>query len=181
MAGMMEKSETGPANIVGISMVGTIALQLALEYPQLVEKLILVSTFAVLCPDTLSEWLYFLQRFILVNTLGLPGQVKLPDSQNEPFHRILVDSIMKADLYAYRAVICSLGLFNIVERLREIKVPTLLVNGTKDTIVPPARQPHLREGISGAKQVIDPNTGHAMNMDHPETFNSELIAILRER
>jgi pimeloyl-ACP methyl ester carboxylesterase len=182
MAGLLEELRTGPAHVVGLSMGGTIAQQFALDYPHLTRKLVLVSTFAALRPDRLSGWLYFIQRFILVNTLGLPAQAKVvaqrifPGPRNGQLREMLVQTISRADPRAYRKAMASLGLFNSVKRLGEIKIPTLVVTGADDTTVTPARQQSLVEAIPAARQVIVPDAGHAVPVDQAERFNRELLA-----
>jgi len=185
LAKLREDLGTGPAHVVGLSMGGTIAQQFALDYPQLTRKLVLVCTFAVLRPETVSGWFYFLRRFLVVNTLGLPAQAKFvagrifPDPQNESLRQLLVASILQADPRAYRAAMRALGLFNSVHRLKEIRVPTLVVTGMKDTTVSPARQKKLADGIAGAQQVILPEAGYAFPIDRPDLFNQELLSFLK--
>jgi 3-oxoadipate enol-lactonase len=187
LAGLIEELGVGPVHVVGLSMGGTIAQQFALDYPYLTLKLVLVSTFAILRPETLNGWLYFLQRFILVNTLGLPAQAKavsrrvFPRLQDEPLREMLVETISHADPRAYRKAMASLGLFNSVKRLGEIKVPTLVVTGKDDTTVTPARQQLLVNGIPGARQVLIPEAGHAVPVDQAEMFNRELLNFLGEK
>ena len=186
MAGLIEELGVGPAHVVGLSMGGIIAQQYALDYPHLTSKLVLVSTFAFLRPDTLSGWLYFLQRFILVHTLGLPAQAKavarrvFPGPNNEQLQGMLVMAISRADPRAYRKAMTSLGLFNSVKRLGEIKASTLVVTGQEDTTVTPARQQLLVNRIPGARQVLVPDAGHAVPVDQAELFNLELLKFLGE-
>jgi 3-oxoadipate enol-lactonase len=185
MATLLEELGTGPAHVVGLSMGGTIAQQFALDFPLLTRSLVLVSTFSVLRPDNLSGWFYFLQRFIVVSTLGLPSQAKVvaqrvfPGPQVENLREMLVETISRADPRAYRRAMVSLGLFNSVKRLQEIKVPALVMTGADDTTVLPARQQTLAQGIVGARQVIFPAAGHAVPIDQPELFNRELLAFLQ--
>lgn len=184
LASLLEKLQTGPAHVVGLSMGGTIAQQFALETPHLTRSLVLVSTFAVLRPDSLSGWYYFLQRLILVNTRGLPAQANVvaqrifPDPRHAQLREMLVETISHADPRAYRKAMASLGLFNSVKRLGEIKVPTLVVTGANDTTVTPARQRILVEGIPASRQVIIPDAGHAVPVDQAERFNRELLEFL---
>ncbi len=184
MAGLLEELHVAPVHVVGLSLGGTIAQQFALDYPHLTCKLVLVSTFAFLRPGNMSGLLYFLQRFILVNTQGLPAQAKVvaqhifPDGEHEELRTILVDSICRADPRAYRKAMTSLGLFNSLRRLNEIKAPTLVVTGADDTTVIPARQQLLVEGISAARQVVIPNAGHAVPVDQADVFNRELLKFL---
>jgi 3-oxoadipate enol-lactonase len=184
IAELIEELGLGTAHVVGLSMGGTIAQQLALDYPHLLRKLVLVSTFAILRPDTISGWLYFIQRFILVNTLGLSAQAKVvshrifPGPQNAPLRAMLVDTISRADPRAYRKAMTCLGLFNSVGRLPEIVSTTLVITGSDDSTVTPARQQLLVRGIPGARQVIIPHAGHAVPVDQAETFNRELMNFL---
>lgn len=184
MADLLEELQSGPAHIVGLSLGGTVAQQFAMDSPLLTRKLVLVSTFAVLRPDNLSGWYYFIQRFILVYTHGLPAQAKVvaqrifPDPRDEQVRKILVETISRADPRVYRKAMASLGLFNSVNRLIEIKAPTLVVTGAEDTTVNPARQRLLVDGIPNARQVIVPNAGHAVPVDQRERFNKELLEFL---
>lgn len=184
MASLLEELQTGPAHVVGLSMGGAIAQQIALDYPHLTRRLVLVSTFAILRPDTLSGWLYFVQRAILVNTLGLPAQARVvaqrvfPGPRYGPLREMLVETISRADPRAYRKAMASLGLFNSMKRLGEIKIPTLVVTGADDTTVTPARQRLLVDGIPTARQVIVPDAGHAVPGEQAERFNWELLAFL---
>jgi 3-oxoadipate enol-lactonase len=185
MAELLHELDAVPVHVVGISMGGTIAQQIAFDFPNLVRKLVLVDTFAVLRPTKLSGWFYFLQRFILVHTLGLPTQARFvamrifPCDDQQVLRDLLIEQITQADPRAYRAAMRSLGLFTSVKRLREIKVPTLVITGEKDTTVPLSSQSILAAGISGARQVFIPNAGHAVSIDQPELFNKELLGFLR--
>jgi 3-oxoadipate enol-lactonase len=184
-AALLEELQTGPAHVVGLSMGGTIAQQFALDFPQLTCSLVLVSTFAVLHPNTLSGWFYFMQRFILVNTLGLSTQAKVvaqhifPRPSDGQLREILIKSISRADPRAYRKAMASLGLFNSVKKLADILVPALIITGGDDTTVPPSRQRLLVDGIPGARQVIIPDAGHAVPVDKVKWFNQELLAFLQ--
>jgi 3-oxoadipate enol-lactonase len=93
---------------------------------------------------------------------------------------MLVETISRADPRAYRKAMTSLGLFNSVNRLGEIKVSTLVVTGADDSTVSPARQRMLVDGIPSARQVIIPDAGHAVPVDQAERFNRELLAFLQD-
>jgi 3-oxoadipate enol-lactonase len=186
MAALLNELCTGPVHVVGLSMGGTIAQQFALDFPHLTRSLTLVSTFSILRPDNLSGWLYFLRRFIVVSTLGLPAQAKVvawrifPDPRHEQLREMLVESISRADPRAYRKAMASLGLFNSGKWLGQIKIPTLVVTGADDSTVLPARQRRLAQGILGARQLIIPEAGHAVPIDQPERFNQELLSFLKQ-
>jgi pimeloyl-ACP methyl ester carboxylesterase len=184
LAELLSELRIGSVHIVGLSMGGVIAQQFALDYPQLVRKLVLVSTFSVLRPGNLSQWGYFLQRAVVVHTLGLKQQSEIvarrvfPDVGQEALRLMAAEQIASADPRAYRAAMRSLGLFNSQRRLKEIKVPTLVITGECDSTVSPVRQKLLADGIPGARQVVIPNAGHAVAIDQFEAFNLALLNFL---
>ena len=184
LADLLAELHTGPVHVVGLSMGGVIAQQFALDYPELVCKLVLVSTFSVLQPSGLSQWLYFAQRALVVHTLGLEMQSKIvaervfPGAGQQVLREMAQKQIAEADVRAYRAAMRSLGLFNSRQRLKEIKAPTLIISGANDSTVTPARQKMLANEIRGARQVVIPNAGHAVAIDQSEAFNGELLRFL---
>lgn len=186
LAYLLEALQTGPCHVVGISMGGTIALQLALEEPHRIKKLILVNTFARLRPRTPSLWLYFTVRFILVHTLGLPAQARavarriFPLANQQAYRQELIQEICQAKPAGYRAAMRALARFNVSHRLAEIRIPTLVVSGENDTTVPMSAQGELAQGISGSRHVFIPRAGHAVIIDQPERFNNTLLEFLQE-
>jgi len=88
--------------------------------------------------------------------------------------------ISRADPRAYRRAMFSLGIFDSRRRLKEIKSPTLVVTGAQDSTVSPARQKLLVYGITGARQEVILNAGHAVPVDQMEKFNQALLDFLKE-
>lgn len=87
---------------------------------------------------------------------------------------------MQADPRAYRATMRALARFNVVGRLREIGVPTLVITGESDTTVQPKYQRALATRIPSARRVVIPEAGHAVTADQPQAFNRELLDFLKE-
>jgi 3-oxoadipate enol-lactonase len=186
MADLLAELQTGPAHIVGISMGGVIAQQMAFDFPQRIRKLVLVNTFSALRPESLGSWMYLLGRFAMVHTLGLPVQAKVVArrifalAEQEELRKMLITTITQSDPRAYRAAMRALALFDSRRRLAEIRNHTLVITGDQDTTVPPLRQKLLVEGIPGARQVVIPNAGHAVSVEQADAFNRELLAFLKE-
>ncbi len=181
---LLDHLEIEQAHVVGISMGGTLALQLALDHPDRVQKLVLVNTFAALRPDNASQLFYFLLRLILVHTLGLPAQAKavtqriFPHPEQEILRQELLNQILQADRRGYRAAMRALARFNVIDRLAGIRCPTLVITGQNDTTVAPQRQKTLVECIPGARQVVIANAGHAVSVEQSELFNQILTGFL---
>ena len=174
------------AHVAGISMGGTIALQLALDYPNLVDKLVLINTFSSLRPKRASIWLYFAFRLFLVHTLGLDTQARtvskriFPNPEQAELRKVLIEQINQADLRGYRATMRALGLFTVTSRLSEIRNQTLIVTGQDDTTVPAENQQTLADCIPNARQIILSNAGHALIVEQPEKFNYIFLQFLRD-
>jgi 3-oxoadipate enol-lactonase len=186
LADLVTSLNAAPVHLVGLSMGGVVAQQFALDYPWHVRNLVLVSTFGALWPKNLSQWLYFLQRFIVVHTLGLPTQAKFvakrvfPHPEQADLRRMAQEQIARADPRAYRAAMRTLALFDSRKRLPRLNIPTLVISGANDTTVPPERQTLLARAIPNARQVILPNAGHAAAIDQAEAFNRHLLEFLHK-
>jgi pimeloyl-ACP methyl ester carboxylesterase len=66
------------------------------------------------------------------------------------------------------------------ERIAEIDVPTLVITGDRDTVVPTADSEAIAQKIAGAKLVVISNTGHLPNEEKPVEFVSEVIKFIEE-
>ena len=185
LAALVNELPSSPIHVVGLSMGGVIAQQFALDYPMLVKKLVLVSTFAVLQPSSLSQWFYFVQRALVVHTMGLSAQSKIvarrvfPGPDQAELRMMAEKQIASADPRAYRAAMRSLAFFNSRRRLREIKAPTLVISGADDNTIATVYQKVLADEIPGAEQVVIAKAGHAVAIDQYEQFNTILTGFLR--
>ncbi len=62
--------------------------------------------------------------------------------------------------------------------LKDIKMPVLVIGGTDDTLIPPALQREIAEGIAGAQLALVPDTGHITNMEAPVAMNAVIEKFL---
>jgi pimeloyl-ACP methyl ester carboxylesterase len=116
------------ANVLGISLGGRIALMLALEHPDAVAKLVLISTSARVLPRT---W-----RFRL---LGLVSSMPiLRGKYPQPRYAFI------------RQRDASTG-FDCTARLPAVAAPTLILHGKRDKTAPYALAEELHHGIRGSK------------------------------
>jgi 3-oxoadipate enol-lactonase len=175
-----------PVITVGISMGGTIALQLALDYPRLTKKLVLISTFARLRPKRFDEMGFLLGRFVIAHMRGKEYQAGLvarrmfPHPDQEYLRNELIHQILQSNEHVYRQAMQSLALFDVRKRLGEVMCPTLVISGENDSTVPIANQVELAGGIRGAKHVIIRDAGHALIVDQVARFNTELLSFIQE-
>jgi pimeloyl-ACP methyl ester carboxylesterase len=70
--------------------------------------------------------------------------------------------------------------FDVMTRLGEILVPTLVVGGAEDSMAPPKFVRFLAEGIPNAQLVLLPGVGHYPQAEQPEAFNRALSEFLTD-
>jgi pimeloyl-ACP methyl ester carboxylesterase len=63
--------------------------------------------------------------------------------------------------------------------LPRINVPTLIIAGGQDKVMPMAAAQSLKDGISGSRLVVIGEAGHMVNMEESETFNLQLRDFLQ--
>ncbi len=184
MALFLQKLNAHPAHVVGISMGGTVALQLALDHPELVGKLVLVNTFARMKLASLRDALYLFTRLLLSSFMGPEKQAEMvarrvfPRPEHETLRKNLRQRILHTNPCSYRSALKSLQKFDVFHRLGELKMPVLVVTGAEDTTVPPRVQEEMARAIPGAQHVIVERSGHGVIADNPEAFNKILLEFL---
>jgi pimeloyl-ACP methyl ester carboxylesterase len=184
IAKILSRLNIPSAIIIGISMGGTVALELVLNHPSLVQSLVLVNTFSKLRPKNSSYLFLSAFRYFLVLTLGIPAQARyvvarlFPNDDQEYLRNSFYDQITQANPSGYRTTMRSLAKFNMDGRLNEINVPTLVVTGENDSIVEPAIQSRMAQNIPEAKHVVIKDADHAVIVEKPEKFNQTVLNFL---
>ena len=90
---------------------------------------------------------------------------------------ILGDTTLFGQARAYEAILDM----NYDNRLAEIRTPTLIVAGAKDSSTPPSRMQMYADGIAGARMEIIEAAGHFPNIDQPGAFNAVLDGFIHEQ
>jgi pimeloyl-ACP methyl ester carboxylesterase len=70
--------------------------------------------------------------------------------------------------------------YDFRDRLSSIHVPTLLVWGKQDMLVPVADADEFERRIAGARKLVMDDTGHVPMLERPRTFNDQLLQFLSE-
>jgi pimeloyl-ACP methyl ester carboxylesterase len=62
--------------------------------------------------------------------------------------------------------------------LAQVSVPTLVITGAEDEMIPVEESRRIASAVRGAKLVIIPGAGHLANLEQPEAFNAALTGFL---
>ena len=186
------------AALIGLSLGGRIALELALVHPELVEALVLV---APGLPD--HEWSREAnaasdEEDRLFEAGDLDGAVEVnlrfwvdgpgqPPDRVEPGVRERVRTMLRRSYELYRRALeeGEPGPAEVLrppasERLAEIRVPTLIVVGDADVPDIVAICDRLAAGIPGARKVVYPGVAHMLPMERPAEFNRLVLYFLAQ-
>jgi pimeloyl-ACP methyl ester carboxylesterase len=175
--GVMDAAGLGRAHVVGTSLGGMIAQELALSSPERVEKLVLVCTtpggpnaapmpavtVELIAAAPTLEPLAALRRFV-ENALA-------PDPPEDLVERILAHRIATAQPPAAWAAQAAAGMsFDAWDRLPTLQAPTLVVHGSEDVVVDPANAELLVDRIPGAELWRLEGCGHLLFWEAPARF-----------
>src|SRR5919201_358594 len=197
------------AAVMGVSMGGSVAGGMALESPEKVERLILVDALGVGAPRAVLAYRVLLTRGLGELTLSStaralrrmnpkvirrfwawylrrPGSVdKILSDERIADHGALLakPEYRAAYLSALRSIAGMRTLRNnivVQHRLKELRMPTLLIWGRHDHIFPAAHaQAAARDLPDGRVEIFD-DSGHTPQMEEPERFNRVVLDFLKQ-
>ncbi len=182
LAGFANKFSADDFIVLGLSLGGVIAQQMALDHPERIRRLVLVSTFATLRPKSTQTVIYFLHRFLRAMLNGPEKQASLvawhifPAEGQAGRREELVRCILQSDPKAYRSAMRQIALFDSRKHLPALRMPVLVLGGADDQTAPVSVQAELAGCIPGAEQIIIQQAGHAVPVDQPEAFNQAVMA-----
>lgn len=160
-----------PTILVGHSMGGAIAIEIALVRPQLLAGIVLVGSGARLrvapvikdevvrdyahSAEVIAEWAYSpktdprLKRASVQELLEVPAVVTYGDFQ-------------------------ACDRFDKMNEINHITLPTLIVCGEDDALTPVKYSQYMKDKIRNARLVIVPGGGHSVMLEKPEELNAAL-------
>ncbi len=190
--GLLDHLGIGRADALGAFLGGMVCQELALAAPERIERLVLVGTYAR--PDAkrrmlLTQWKVMAgadpsisQDLLLRNRMLWTLQdetledTELIEAMIDFFRR---DGLpLTSDLFQ-RQVDACLG-HDCLDRLADIRHPTLALCGQNDQLTPPRLMRELCEGLPDARLVVLPYGGHLIEAESAERFNHAVLQFLAE-
>jgi 3-oxoadipate enol-lactonase len=188
---LLEHLRVRKAHVLGTSLGGFVAQELALMRPDLVDRLVLVCTsYGSQSPETVSPW-------ALADMIGWPSlsteeairrglETATSDAYRaerpEEFEQIvrwhLADS---PSLSAYYKQARAGARFDVSRDVQHITSPTLVIHGTEDRYVPAANAAALAGAIPGTRLRVLDNAGHLVFIERFADVNREVISFLKPR
>jgi 4,5:9,10-diseco-3-hydroxy-5,9,17-trioxoandrosta-1(10),2-diene-4-oate hydrolase len=196
---LLDRLGIGPVVLVGNSMGGFIAAEVAIQFPARVERLVLNSaaglTIEYQRDERMLGVLRFGQRLLLAwggfvavrseavarrpraRELLLRLVVAHPDRLPAP---LVAEQVRSGGHPGFIDALDALTDYPIRARLPEIACPTLIVWGAEDRLVPVGDADEFERLIPGARKVVWPDTGHVAMLERPDAFNRLVEAFVNE-
>jgi len=192
-ADLIKTLDIGPAHVVGISMGGMIGsmggmigLQLAIDQPNLVRSLVVVNSGAELTIKNYKDRLQVWQRLLIPRFLGMRkmGEVLsgrlFPKAEQSDLRLIFIDRWAENDPKAYRESFKALVGWSVIDRLKEIECPVLVVAADED-YTPLETKAAYVEKLKQGELVVIKDSRHPTPVDQPEEFNRVLREFLKKQ
>ena len=192
------------AVVIGHSMGVQVALETYRRHPARVAGLVLVcgapshplKTFRG--SATLEDLLPTIQKWVqrvpgVVNRLTralLPTRLAYEVASRLEIRRELVEpadfmpyleGMARIDSRLFVAMLASAGQHSADDLLPEVKVPTLIVAGSRDGFTPPERSRAMAEAIPGSELLEVPNGSHTAPIEHPQLVDSTIREFIARR
>ncbi len=189
LLGLLDALGIQKATVLGLSMGGTIAQQFTLSYPERVERLILASTHLGLkamipIPEEAAR--------LMVPDTSLPPAARIRKAMAPAFapgwaeaHPGIVDAIVFMRLAAVQPPDAWLrqwnagATFDSVDRIASISVPTLIMHGDQDRVVPVGNAHMIAGRLPEAELRIFQGGGHLVHIEQSELYNRTVLDFLR--
>lgn len=192
LAELMNAKGIEKAHILGISNGGRIAMDFALVYPNMVNKLVLVAPglggfqmpadpwsdelFAKI--DALQEAGDLESAAELVSQVWVDGPNRQASDLDPAFRQRAYELVLHTIRLGIGEGVGDIAQPPAAKRLNEIHQSTLLIMGREDVLIMNPIADAIEPGIRNLVRVDMPNTAHLPNMEKPEEFNQIVLDFL---
>jgi 3-oxoadipate enol-lactonase len=180
---LLDRLEIPRAHIAGVSLGGMIAMRLAIDVPDRVDRLVLCCTSAKLGPP--SAWD---ERIRIVREQGtealadtVVGRWFTPAwaAANPDQVRRLREMIASTPDEGYAGCCAAIRDMDLEPELPRITAPTLVIAGADDPATPPDHGARIAAAIPGARMAVVPHSAHLANIEQADEVTTRILEHLR--
>jgi 3-oxoadipate enol-lactonase len=168
----------------GLSMGGMIGQAFALKYPGVFQSMVLADTTSRRPPEAEKMWG---DRIQTAQTKGMDALVESTLARwfTEPYrnsHKDVVgrigDGIRKTPVAGFAGCCHAISKVDYLDRLKDIKVPALVMVGEHDHGTPPEAARIIQQNLPGSELKIIPSAAHLSNIEQADEFNKAMTGFL---
>jgi len=178
-ATLVKLLDLSPVHVIGISMGGMIAFQLAVDYPQMLKSMTIVNSGPELIARSFKEKFMIFQRSFIFRLLSMKkiGEILsgrlFPKEDQEEQRSKMIKRWAENDKRAYMESFKAIVGWSVTEFIENIKCPTLVIAADEDYTPVSLKEEYAVKMIE-AKLVVVNDSRHGTPMDQPEEFNKAL-------
>ena len=188
--------DLGPVDIVGNSMGGFVTSEVAIRYPERVERLVLVSAAGISSAGVYRAPALLAGRVAAVLTAYTAARHRQMAARPVTRHAALSivarhpsrlapdvawEGLMKgAGKPGFQDALRANLVYDFRDRLPEIRCPTLIVWGENDSVISVHDAAEFERLIPDSRKLLMKDTGHVPMIERPRTFNDQLMEFLAE-
>ncbi|MFG1863161.1 3-oxoadipate enol-lactonase [Microbispora bryophytorum] len=177
---LLDRAGLESVSYAGVSLGGAVGSTLALRAPDRVASLVLCCTSARF--GTAESWH---ERAALVRAEGTKPLAEATRRRwftaGFPHAERYLDMLREADPEGYAACCDALAIFDVRDRLGEVRAPALVIAGAEDPATPPAHAEVLAGGIPDAELLVVPRAAHLATAERPDVVNDAITRHLTTR
>jgi len=181
--GLLDALAIDSADLLGFSLGGAVAIEMALLRPTRVRRLILCNALANYRTDTWRKWFEAHAQVTLVRAIGLRRTARLvarrlfPRDDQAPKRQRVVDVLGANERRAYLATIRALIGWSALDRLHALQAPTLIIAAEHDYTPLADKRAEMRH-FPQAQLVAIAGSRHGTPFDATERFNACVLDFL---
>lgn len=172
-------------SVIGHSMGGATALQMAVDRPHRVERMVIANSVPSFSPRNWPEWREFGLRLGLMSVLGprllaaIMSRRMFPRPEQAAQRERAIARSKHNHRHTYLASLLALARWSVQDRLSCLRIPTLVIAAEKDYF-PFEDVEAFAAALPLGRLKAFPGTRHGLPLEIPQAFNEAVLAFLLE-
>lgn len=176
---LMEHLQLPTYHVVGFSMGGMVAFELALQAKTSVQSLVIINSGPQALANSAKKRWQLMFRQLIISLLGMRslgrviGRKLFPQPNQQALRERFESGMAKMDKTSYQLALRAISQFSVQSSLPQITPPTLVISSDQD-YTPISHKAEYIRLMPNARLVVIENSRHATPIDQPDALNAVL-------
>lgn len=180
---LMEHLQLPTYHVVGFSMGGMVAFELALQAKESVQSLVIINSGPQALANSAKKRWQLMFRQLIISVLGMRslgrviGRKLFPQPNQQALRERFESGMAKMDKTSYQLALRAISQFSVQSSLPQITQPTLVISSDQD-YTPISHKAEYVRLMPNARLVVIENSRHATPIDQPQALNKVLTEFI---